>query len=400
MALNRREYRGSTPFSDAEKAVVSTGTDEQKLQWLRDRGNEIATFIHTFIRQHGLPPASANGKSGGVALLGWSLGVSTTMATVANVDSFAPEVQQSLASHLRAHIMHGSKPVLCSPASTSLIHIRSEEPPSGALGLPRAPKHWTPRLDESLPMHVRVSKMTRWLTGYFAHGDLSTRDLDVIEYVLHSTSRIPSLWNMSPKDIADIIDEGPHLVVDAPIITNCQPQAAATYKKGMYSPAARGLLPKMKVWELVGDATLAPSLTTLWFLQDDDAAHGGGFINYKVIPGHNHFVRPVCLALRCLYLQTLILSYGVLLEHVGRPRGDSPSVSEDVGIASPLQLADCALRGHKATLTLLYTVEASDTTPSKCAVSSLKAIRVYWVHRFIGLGGDNAQISSAQKYSE
>ena len=173
---------------------------------------------------------------------------------------------------------------------------------------------------------------------------------------------------MSPQDIADIIDEGPHLVVDAPIITNCQPQAAVTYKKGMYSLAARGLLPKMKIWELVGDATLAPSLTTLWFLQDDDAAHGGGFINYKVIPGHNHFVRPVCLALCCLCLQALILSYGVLLEHVGRPRGDSSSLSRDVGIASPLPSVGCASRSHKGSL-ILCTVEASDTIPLKCAVS-------------------------------
>ena len=123
VAVNRREYKGSTLFSDAEKAVLTNGTDEQKLQWLRDRGNELATFIHTFIRQRNLPPASADGKSGGVALLGWSMGVSTTMATIANVDSFAPDIQLSLGSHLRVHIMHGSKPVLCSPESTLLTYL-------------------------------------------------------------------------------------------------------------------------------------------------------------------------------------------------------------------------------------------------------------------------------------
>ena len=193
-------------------------------------------------------------------------------------------------------------------------------------------------------MKTRISYMTRWLTSYFAHGDLSTRDLDAVEYVLPSTSRIPTLWNMSSQEIADIVDEGPHLVADAPLLLNCYPQAAATYKKGTYSAAARALLPKMKIWELMGDATTAVSLCTFWILQDDDAAHGGGFINFKVIPGHNHFVRSFCSTLCRICSPALTSSCAHFLGHVGRPQGDSPSVSRDVGVASHWQAGPAQLK--------------------------------------------------------
>lgn len=107
VALNRRDYPQSTPYSSAELTVLSNGTDAEKTTFLQDRGIEIATFIDTFIQQENLPAVSSDGKSGGVAVLGWSLGNSFTIATIANVDTLPAAVQQRLGSYIRALIMQG-----------------------------------------------------------------------------------------------------------------------------------------------------------------------------------------------------------------------------------------------------------------------------------------------------
>ena len=107
VAINRRGYKGSTRFTDADKAVVTSGTNEEKADWLRARGSEIAHFVDGFIQREKLPPISPDGKRGGVALVGWSLGVLFTTAAIAHVAAFSPQVQERLSTHLLVHLMQG-----------------------------------------------------------------------------------------------------------------------------------------------------------------------------------------------------------------------------------------------------------------------------------------------------
>jgi hypothetical protein len=46
----------------------------------------------------------------------------------------------------------------------------------------------------------------------------------------------------------------------------------------------------MKVWLLVGDASLPFCIAALWSVQDVDKARGGGNVNYEVLHDVNHFV--------------------------------------------------------------------------------------------------------------
>ncbi|TFY61623.1 hypothetical protein EVJ58_g4397 [Rhodofomes roseus] len=107
VAVNRRQYAGSTPVPDAESAVLVSGSDEQKAEFLAARGLELAQFAVTFIRKEGTPPISTDSKGGGVALLGWSSGNTATLAMIANVDRLPSDMQSCLAVHLRALIMQG-----------------------------------------------------------------------------------------------------------------------------------------------------------------------------------------------------------------------------------------------------------------------------------------------------
>lgn len=122
VAINRRDHPGSTPFTPAELQVLASGTDEEKGSFVRARGLELATFADNFIKQNNLPPISEDGKGGGIALLGWSLGSTVTLACVANIDSLPAEVQSRFKLYLRAHILQGMLAWSFSKSSVLTVH--------------------------------------------------------------------------------------------------------------------------------------------------------------------------------------------------------------------------------------------------------------------------------------
>ncbi|KAF7424175.1 hypothetical protein PC9H_009478 [Pleurotus ostreatus] len=268
VAITRRGYRGSTPFAADELAVLAEGDEAQKTVWLKDRAVEIASFIDSFIQQQKLPAPSSDGKQGGIAILGWSGGNSFTAAVISSIDSYAEPVQIRLSQYLRAHIML--------------------DPPSLSFGLPFPPKTYTPLADMSIPADKRGLSFVAWITSYFQHGDLSTRNLDVIEYVVPAFSHTPSIWNMTLSDISEMVDE-PGLNVDMGLLgfiaTN-----GASYKSATFDKSIKSRFTHLQFWLLIGDLTSSFGLAALWSIQDDDKANGGDNVHYKVISGANHFM--------------------------------------------------------------------------------------------------------------
>lgn len=108
VAVNRRDYPGSTPLTTEDTAILASGSDEQKAAFLKARGVEVATFIDLFVERNGVPPISPDGHTGGFALLGWSLGNAIVLSAVANVESLPPAAQDRWTSGMRALILHGT----------------------------------------------------------------------------------------------------------------------------------------------------------------------------------------------------------------------------------------------------------------------------------------------------
>jgi pimeloyl-ACP methyl ester carboxylesterase len=285
VAINRRGYKGSTPISDADKAVFTEGTDAQKAEWLKSRGLEILNFMNTFIVRENLPAISPEGK-GGCVLLGWSMGCTFTISAIAYIGDLPSPVQTRLASHLRAHILHGLLHLLFRPAQSSLNF--TSEPPAISFGFPTFPAHMIV-LGPNISEEARTGIIVGWITSYFQHSGLSTHELSGLS-VVPSIIRVPSLWNMSLSEAADMIDAGSYAAFDHPFLLNFIPQANAVYKAAMFDGVVKDRLPHMKRWLLVGDATLTICISALWSVQEDDKARGGGNANYKVLPGQNHFV--------------------------------------------------------------------------------------------------------------
>lgn len=108
VSINRRGYDGSTPLSDAENGTSISSGDDEKADFLAARGVELINLIDLFIEKNDIPPVSADGKCGGIAIVGWSAGINLALAAVANIDKVAFEVQSRLSLYMRALIMQGS----------------------------------------------------------------------------------------------------------------------------------------------------------------------------------------------------------------------------------------------------------------------------------------------------
>lgn len=108
IALNRRNYSGSTPFAPEEFNVLVNGSDEEKHGWLKERGHEIARFIVALIKEKNLPKISADGKTGGIVLLGWSVGAGEANAVIAHADTLPAEIRSTLGAYVRGLILHGA----------------------------------------------------------------------------------------------------------------------------------------------------------------------------------------------------------------------------------------------------------------------------------------------------
>ncbi|KAL0566566.1 hypothetical protein V5O48_015442 [Marasmius crinis-equi] len=242
VAINRRGYKGSTPYSPEEIAELTEGDDKTKAAFWKMVGMHVAIFIYQFIQKESPPPVLSDFSNGGVVLLGWSAGSTFSAATIAHIDSLPEDVQRRLTSYICGHIIQELS---------------------------------------------RVPYNQLWLTSYFDHGDLSTRNLDVLEYMVPSADRAPSMYNMSKKEKAEFIEASSETNgFELAILAGCFPQLNAIYKKALFGKTQKQRFSGgLKTTFIVGDRTLSLVLAALWSVQDDDRENGGGNVKSMIIAG-------------------------------------------------------------------------------------------------------------------
>lgn len=179
------------------------------------------------------------------------------------------------------------------PLLLTLPRLRlSTEPPTVSLGTDLPPKAWSPQIDSTIPAELRGPFFAQWITSYFKHGDLSTRNLDELCYVVPTTTKVPSIFSMSDEQQAEIVCHPPGVTSDMPFMVLFNPQLNASYKRACFGKSIRETVPRMKVTVLFGDAAPWPCFPAVWQMQSDSAASGGdGQVHFKRVNGINHFVR-------------------------------------------------------------------------------------------------------------
>ncbi|KAK2467226.1 hypothetical protein APHAL10511_000775 [Amanita phalloides] len=268
VATNRRNYPGSTPFSEAEINVLINGTKEQKDAFNQDRGHEIAMFIQKLIEKENIPPITADGKSGGVAVLGWSLGTGYADATIAYADTLPSDVRSHLSKYIRS--------------------LTIQEPHEVMFGTMPEPPFYTPLIDTHIPETDRYAMFAHWISCYFQHGDITTKDPKVLSRTVPASVRPSSLCNMSMDEQKETICTGAEPAYELPYMINFLEQFGDTYHKSFFGDGTRALFPNFRASFIVGEFSPAFGISTYWKVEKD-AKEAGKPVNLKIIPNGNHF---------------------------------------------------------------------------------------------------------------
>ncbi|KAI0358231.1 hypothetical protein OH77DRAFT_1253938 [Trametes cingulata] len=188
--LNRREYPGATPYTADERALIPpvptkprTVQDEirsaaEMLEtFMRDRARELYEALQGLVEERKLPPIRVASSTGGLILVGWSLGATWMTALLSHLAEF-PVGDIGLRAYVR--------------------RVALWDPPASLLGYPYPEQDpYNPFFDTSLTHEERGQVFTNWITSYFSHGDT----LDTFERRIPLRMPPPTIAVMSKEEL-------------------------------------------------------------------------------------------------------------------------------------------------------------------------------------------------------
>ncbi|RPD55341.1 hypothetical protein L226DRAFT_491832 [Lentinus tigrinus ALCF2SS1-7] len=205
IALNRRDYPGSAPYSEAERAVLarvaaaspdSLSVLEEAREFMRERGREVYDYLLHLVKCDRIPPIQGVGQNakGGIVLAGWSLGAIWSLAFIVHASSFSSlevDLSVDLSKYVRRVVLHD-----CA---------------FGFFLYPPPSQTYHPLWDSAVPLEKRAQRFHEWAAAYFPHGDPVEADTLVLYDDPEGSS---SLKNMTPEELAESTHEPPGHIPD------------------------------------------------------------------------------------------------------------------------------------------------------------------------------------------
>ncbi len=110
IAINQRDYVGSSLYTSAELNRITSPDVEHQESALQAQGREIAAFLVHVIKSGGVLQVLQDAnekKTGGLALLGWSLGNLIPLSMFGNAEYLDDETRSTLEGYLRTLVLFG-----------------------------------------------------------------------------------------------------------------------------------------------------------------------------------------------------------------------------------------------------------------------------------------------------
>ncbi|KAJ7740578.1 hypothetical protein B0H16DRAFT_1566845 [Mycena metata] len=262
-------YESSVLIAATLKTWLSfaEGNDADRLILLEQQGRDLAMFVD------GLILLQSVSNTGGVALVGWSMGVTFLLPLIASIETLPGATRDRLSAKVH-----------------SVVLLQS---PSLALGLPSPPGFLIPHTDPEIAPEARGPAFAKWVSSYFLHGDLSTRNIDELTYNNIDALRAPTIETLRPEELFGMADFGPGDKYDS--IVGLPPFAGPVFKqtsKALFDPTVRKLWSGARFWTVYGTAEPWNIIYAAWFLEKRLRASNCPelAINFKVMDGSNHFL--------------------------------------------------------------------------------------------------------------
>ena len=166
-------------------------------------------------------------------------------------------------------------------------HIDS---PGQSLGIPAPSDGYCPLWDNDIPQEARGPPFVKWISSYFKHGDLSSRDFYQLAQREVDTSKTPTIETIPQEELLTITDFVPGIHAETGILSEIEFSSILDKQtmKALLDPQVREDWGGHPVWLLYGEATAWNILHGAWELEKKFKASD---VNFKSIPGANHFVR-------------------------------------------------------------------------------------------------------------
>ncbi|KAK0460403.1 uncharacterized protein EV420DRAFT_209411 [Desarmillaria tabescens] len=262
--LNRRDYAGSTKYTDEELAELREG----KTEFLQRLGSESAYFLAWFVKTHDIPKIGTDGKSGGLATVGWSLGTTTPLSILSHPEVIPSETYDALEPYFRQMIFY--------------------DPPHLAFGYDQPPEGYNPFTDPELKTAEEIfANFGYWVSTYYDHPDLASRSPSGLDFSKRGTR--PSIENMTPDDMKVTFDGEAAGRMEFPMyFPPMQPTIRKQTETALYDEEAiKKILPKL---EIVHQFCTASNWYCVWGFFGNELFAPKRPIRFIEIPGANHFV--------------------------------------------------------------------------------------------------------------
>ncbi|KAF8148346.1 hypothetical protein K438DRAFT_1625545, partial [Mycena galopus ATCC 62051] len=175
---NRRNYRGSTKYTDAELEDLKAG---RKI-FLDRFALQTAWFFEHFIKNEQTPPVSPDRKAGGFILMGWSYGVATTLSLLSDPSVLPKSLYNTIMPYLMSLVLY--------------------DPPYLGLGYspPEEKNFYNPFADPDYRTpEEKYVNFQHWASSYYDHPDITLGHASGISYVKRTTKRTYETWTDAQK---------------------------------------------------------------------------------------------------------------------------------------------------------------------------------------------------------
>ncbi|KAG6825334.1 hypothetical protein H0H92_004051 [Tricholoma furcatifolium] len=181
---NRREYPGSSKYTDDEINDLHSG----KKVFLDRFAVQLADFLRQYIEKESIPKISPDRKSGGFAIMGWSMGLATAMPLFSDPSLLNLELYVLLEEYVKDLIIY----------DPTYLSFGITLPPHGKLYNP-----WT---DEQCKTPAEICQnMGFWVSSYYVHPDSASGSIHGLNYERRGTN--PTITRWTPEQFERFYSE-------------------------------------------------------------------------------------------------------------------------------------------------------------------------------------------------